>query len=286
MLNISNKEIIPKVIHYCWFGGAQLPQMAIDCINSWKKYCPDYVIKRWDESNFDINCCQYIKEAYKEKKWAFVSDYARFWILYNEGGLYFDTDVELINYIDDLIQKGPFMGFESILIENIDKKVKVAPGLGLAAYPHMEIYKEVLDFYNTKSFYNMDGAIDQTTVVEYTSSLLEKHGLKDVSTLQFIDEIYIYPPDFFCPMNYTTGEITLTLNTRSIHHYSASWKNESEKKQHEILKKLATFLGETRGYKIWRLYTLPSRIRKKIRDNGIIATVELAINRIKGTGNE
>ena len=104
--------MIPKIIHYCWFGGNPLPELAIKCIESWKKYLPDYEIKEWNESNFDINCCAYVREAYEAKKWAFVSDYARFWILYQHGGLYFDTDVELIKSIDDLIVKGAFMGCE------------------------------------------------------------------------------------------------------------------------------------------------------------------------------
>ena len=97
---------IPKIIHYCWFGGNPLPELAQKCIESWKKYCPDYEIKRWDETNFDLDCCDYVREAYQEKKWAFVSDYARFKILYEYGGVYFDTDVELIKPIDDIVEKG------------------------------------------------------------------------------------------------------------------------------------------------------------------------------------
>lgn len=104
---------IPKVIHYCWFGGNPLPSLAEKCIASWRKYLPDYEIKRWDESNFDVNIIPYTKQAYEAKKYAFVSDYARFWILYNYGGLYFDTDVEVIRSMDDIIAAGPFMGCEN-----------------------------------------------------------------------------------------------------------------------------------------------------------------------------
>ena len=105
--------MIPKVIHYCWFGGNPLPELAKICIDSWKKYLPDYEIKEWNETNFDLDSCEYIREAYNCKKWAFVSDYARFWILYNYGGLYFDTDVEILNPLDDIIKCGSFMGNET-----------------------------------------------------------------------------------------------------------------------------------------------------------------------------
>ena len=103
---MEDKKVIPKIIHYCWFGGNELSELAKKCISSWRKYCPDYEIIEWNESNFDINLCQYVREAYKEKKWAFVSDYARFWILYNFGGIYMDTDVELITSIDGLVEYG------------------------------------------------------------------------------------------------------------------------------------------------------------------------------------
>ena len=112
---MEDKKVIPKIIHYCWFGGNELSELAKKCISSWRKYCPDYEIIEWNESNFDINLCQYVREAYKEKKWAFVSDYARFWILYNFGGIYMDTDVELIKSIDDLVEYGSYMGCEPTL---------------------------------------------------------------------------------------------------------------------------------------------------------------------------
>ena len=104
---------IPKIIHYCWFGGKPLPNTAIKCIRSWKKHCPDYEIHCWNEKNFDINVCPYVKEAYEEKAWAFVSDYARLWIIYNYGGIYLDTDVELLKNIDNLLKYDVFMGFEN-----------------------------------------------------------------------------------------------------------------------------------------------------------------------------
>ena len=140
--------MIPKIIHYCWFGGKPLPKLAKKCIASWKKFCPDYEIKEWNESNFDLNSCTYVKEAYDSKKYAFVSDYARFWILHRYGGVYFDTDVELLKSIDDILADGAFMGVENFVAEQNKAKISINPGLGIAAEPGMLIYQEILDFYH------------------------------------------------------------------------------------------------------------------------------------------
>ena len=147
--------MIPKIIHYCWFGRNPLPQSAKECIASWKKFLPDYEIKEWNEDNFDVNITTYTSEAYKARKFAFVSDYARFWILYNYGGLYFDTDVEILKPLDDIIQRGGFMGIEKIegsTFDNFkDDTVLVNPGLGLGVEKGHSLYKEVLDIYNRNS---------------------------------------------------------------------------------------------------------------------------------------
>ena len=140
--------MIPKIIHYCWFGGNPLSELAQKCISSWKKYFPEYEIKEWNESNFNLQCCDYVKEAYEAKKWAFVSDYARFWILYHEGGLYFDTDVEVIKPIDDIINNGAFMGCE----RTGNYGLGVNPGLGIGADPGISLYKEILDDYEKSHF--------------------------------------------------------------------------------------------------------------------------------------
>ena len=187
--------MIPKKIHYCWFGGNSLPELATKCIDSWKKFCPDYEIIEWNESNFDINCCDYVREAYQAKKWAFVSDYARFKILYENGGLYFDTDVEMIKSLDDIISNGGFMGRES------DADVSVAPGLGLAVSPGLELYREILDFYHKQHFINKDGNLNLNTVVDYTTEILLKYGLKNTEEIQQIAGINIYPKEYFCPIS-------------------------------------------------------------------------------------
>lgn len=213
--------MIPKIIHYCWFGRKPLPELAIKCINSWKKFLPDYEIKEWNEDNFNVNIIPYTKEAYEAKKYAFVSDYARFWILYNYGGIYFDTDVEVIKNIDDIISKGPFMGLES----NSDnqKIANVAPGLGLGVNSGLYIYKKILNLYESSSFLNDNGSLNLKTVVGYTTELLTSYGLEDKDEIQFIEGIWIYPKEYFCPIDYKTKEYIRTKNTRTIHHFAASW---------------------------------------------------------------
>lgn len=231
--------MIPKIIHYCWFGGP-LPTLAKKCIASWEKFCPDYEIKRWDETSFDVNCCEYVQEAYKTKMWAFVSDYARFDILYKYGGVYFDTDVELLKSIDGIIEKGNFMGCEVGHIENelivsngVNKQCHfVAAGFGLGANSGLGLYEEILEDYNKAHFINQDGSLNLYTVVQRVTKLLEKYGFDNNinnNEIQKISKINIYPPEYFSPKNCLTGEVSITNNTISIHHYEASWYTINKK---------------------------------------------------------
>ena len=242
--------MIPKIIHYCWFGGNPLPEFAIKCIDSWKKYLPDYEIKEWNESNFDVNIIPYTSEAYSVKKYAFVSDYARFWILYKFGGLYFDTDVELIKSIDDIIEKGPFMGCEKEAKPGATPtKLGVAPGLGLGVNPGLGLYSEILDVYKNIHFFNKNGSYNQQTVVAYTTEILCSHGLVNSNKVQLCAGVWIYPKDYFCPMDYVTKVLTISENTRSIHHYSATWITKSQK----IYKKIENFIGEKNAHIISKI---------------------------------
>lgn len=227
--------MIPKRIHYCWFGHNPLPKSALKCIESWKKFLPDYEIKEWNEDNFDVNIIPYTKEAYEAKKYAFVSDYARFWILYHHGGIYFDTDVEVIKPLNDIIAKGPFMGREAgAYLKNICKGqegdgLAVAPGLGLGAEKGQKLYEELLEAYSTLKFYNEDGTLNTKTIVCYTSEILVKHGLShNNEEPEEVSGVWIYPADYFCPMDHTRGNIvTITDRTRSIHLYDATWRDHN-----------------------------------------------------------
>ena len=190
--------MIPKVIHYCWFGGNPLPKSAQKCIASWRKYLPDYEIKEWNESNFDVNIIPYTAEAYKAKKYAFVSDYARFWILYKYGGLYFDTDVEVIKNMDDIIAKGPFMGCENEAKAGATPaQLGVNPGLGLGVNPGLGLYEEILEDYKTSHFITANGELDLKTIVDRTTEVLCKYGLQNTSKIQEVAGVLIYPKEYF-----------------------------------------------------------------------------------------
>lgn len=239
--------MIPKIIHYCWFGGNPLPKSAQKCIASWKKYFPDYEIKEWNESNYDVNKVLYTKQAYKAKKYAFVSDYARFDILYTYGGVYFDTDVEVIRPFDEILKNGAFMGCEIDVNTAIDKNpglgIAVAPGLGIAATPGLSIYKEILNSYNNYRFINDDGTYNTTTVVRYTTDILAKNGLRAVAGIQNIADITIYPKEYFNPLDDTTGKLVVTENTHSIHWYSKTWLTKGEILRSKITKPFHRIFG-------------------------------------------
>lgn len=222
--------MIPKVIHYCWFGGNPLPKDAEKYIRTWRKFLPDYEIVRWDETNFDVNSIPYTKEAYKAGKYAFVSDYARFWILYNYGGLYFDTDVEVIRPLDDIIHAGPFMGVE----QQDDDLITVAPGLCLGAEKNNDLFAELIRYYSNASFLNADGSLCLTNVVEITTELLKRKQLMNIEGIQQCSGFKIYPKDYFCPKDYSTGKLMITPNTRAIHHYAESWLPRSTKIKNAI----------------------------------------------------
>lgn len=230
---------IPHIIHYCWFGRNPLPELARKCIASWRKYLPDYEIKEWNEDNFDVNAIPYTREAYAAKKYAFVSDYVRFKILYEHGGLYFDTDVEVIRPLDDIIARGPFMGCERNATGATAPAV--APGLGLGVNPGLGLYKELLDFYSTLHFQkNKKGSYD--TVVDYTTRILCQHGLKNISELQQVAEVWIYPKEYFNPIEHVNN-INITNKTVSIHHYAGTWLPQKQRIKNKIVKIL--------GKRIW-----------------------------------
>lgn len=230
--------MIPKMIHYCWFGGNPLPADAKRCIESWERFFPEYEIKEWNERNFDINCCDYVKEAYAAKKWAFVSDYARFWVLYHEGGLYFDTDVEVIKDMSDIIERGSFMGCE--IDNHCIHGLGVNPGLGLGASPGLCLYKEILDYYERLHFFSGENITE--TVVTHTSQILRSHGWIGNGKIEQIADVTIYPPEYFCPMDYKTGKLDITPNTRSIHWYTASWQSSYSKAKTKLQQLLGPFL--------------------------------------------
>ena len=210
---------IPKIIHYCWFGRNPLPESAVKCIDSWRKFFPDYEIKEWNEDNFDVNIIPYTAEAYAARKYAFVSDYARVWILYQYGGIYFDTDVEVVKPMDDIIRRGAYMGIESCSGE----RIMVNPGLGMACGKAHVIFKKVLEVFEKKHFRALKGDIDIAGIVPITTSILLESGLVSENKCQLIQGISVYPIEYFNPYNYTQNILNVSKNTYSIHWYDASW---------------------------------------------------------------
>lgn len=250
--------MIPKKIHYCWFGRNPMPEKYVKYIESWKKKFKDYEIIEWNESNFDINSNLYIQQAYKAKKWAFVSDFARFKILYEQGGIYFDTDVEVIKDMTEIIQRGPFMGTEIKVLGEKKQYYYVAPGLGLAAEAGMPFLKELIDEYNKLEFFNEDGSLNQTTIVKYTTDLLCKKGYDITKNeIQNVAGFLVYPPEYFNPLDEKNGKLNITKHTYSIHWYAASWHTSSEKRKN-LLKKL---LGE-------KITHFIVQIKRRILKNG------------------
>lgn len=213
--------MIPKIIHYCWFGRNPLPKSAIKCIESWKKFFPDYEIKEWNEDNFDVNVIPYTAKAYAARKYAYVSDYARFWILYQYGGIYFDTDVEVIRPMDDIIARGNFMGLETEP-EN-GTTGTVAPGLGLGVNPGLGLVKEMIDMYATLDYDVENNGGIYKTVVQYMTEKLEKYGLSTDHGIQQVADVFIYPKDYFNPLEHI-NQLNITENTRTIHHYDGTWQ--------------------------------------------------------------
>lgn len=237
---------IPRKIHYCWFGKKPLPKSAVKCIKSWKKYFPEYEIIEWNEDNYDVNKIPYIKQAYQAGKYAFVSDYARFDILFNEGGIYFDTDVEVIKSFDDVLANGPFMGCEIDGCEseqNETHTILINPGIGFGALPHMSIYGEILEYYKSQNFILADGSFNLETIVRRVTKILLSHGLKNIKGIQDIAEIKIYPKDYFNPLDSNTGKLCKTSNTHSIHWYSMSWLSPVEKWRSKLTRPIHRIFG-------------------------------------------
>lgn len=232
--------MIPKIINYCWFGGSKLPSYVEKCIETWQKYCPEYEIVRWDESNFDINMFEYTKEAYELGKYAFVSDVARLYIIANNGGFYLDTDVELIKSLDSLRNYDAYMGIES-------GKNNISTGLGFGAVKNHPLVIENLNAYKNRHFI-LNGKPDLTTCVTITKEVLSKH-IHNLSVKNDKQEysignstITILPKDVLCPYDLKTNKLNITDNTVTIHHYKASWKDKPEH-----LLRLKMFLRELLG---------------------------------------
>lgn len=251
--------MIPKIIHYCWFGGRPLHELAERCIASWKEFCPDYEIRRWDENNTDLNENDYIREAYENKKWAFITDYVRLKVLYEIGGIYMDTDVQVCKSLDPFLSETAFSGFEN------EQQIPTGIMASEAGHP---FFKELLDYYTERHFVKEDGTFDQTTNVVTITEIGTRNGFIPNDKKQTVCGMTFYPHDVFCPKSHVTGEIHSTENTVCIHHFDGSWKTGEERRNIELNQKLVRKYGVAGDllYKGYKYILHPGNIIKRIKD--------------------
>ncbi|MFZ7121509.1 MAG: glycosyltransferase family 32 protein [Eubacteriaceae bacterium] len=237
-------EKIPRIIHYCWFGKGSMSKLAVKCIQSWEKNLPDYDIKLWNEDNFDLEKNKYVKEAYEAKKYAFVTDYVRLYALFNDGGIYMDTDVEVVKRLDVFLHYEAFIGFQT--------EEEIQTGL-MASKPKKHWIKKLLIAYEDKKFINNNGNFDLTANVSLITKKLIDMGLNLGNEFQLMKNgVAVYPIEYFCAKDYRTGKIRKTKNTYTIHHFSGSWLSSREK----IKSKVRKMIGE-------KLYNFAKTVIKK-----------------------
>lgn len=216
--------MIPKTIHYCWFGRNPKPKLAEKCIKSWKKYCPDYEIIEWNEDNFDLSSAPlYVRQAYEAKKWAFVTDYVRLWAMVTYGGFYMDTDVEVIKPLDKFLGHQAFSGFEN--------ETQIPTGI-MACEKNFPLFLEFLRYYDDVSFIDKNGNISTVTNVLIMTDICLKKGLQPNNTLQIVDGFTLYPKDVFCPFDFRLDRVKKTRRTVTIHWFAGSWVSEENKRKH------------------------------------------------------
>lgn len=220
-LKIYDTPRIPKKIHYCWFGGSEIPENNRIWMESWKRYCPDYEIIEWNERNYDVTKNQYMYEAYKAKKWGFVSDYARLDIIYNYGGIYLDTDVEIIRNLDELLYQDAFAGVES--------SRQINTGLGFGSVPHFHIIKDLLESYDDMTF-DLNNMVACPTLNE---EVFKKYNFVKNGNYQRLDGMTIYPEKVLSGKNAFTRIVEITEHTFAIHHYDGSWGTEGMKNRYK-----------------------------------------------------
>ncbi len=245
--------MIPKIIHYCWLGGAEKPESVLRCIKSWQKCCPDYEIIEWNESNLDLDLSLYAKQAYEAKAWGFVPDPLRLWIIYTYGGFYLDTDVQLIRSLDGLLTEKCFVGFEE---GRLDLGLYVAMGLGFGAEAGNSFIKEHFELYDNLSFINADGSYNKIPSPKFSTDLLKSKGLNNkINQTQKVGEVSVYATEYFCPKSFETGISNITENTYSIHHYDASWFTDEQQAEKKARWKM---------YKKNYILHIPTRFARKI----------------------
>ena len=229
--------MIPKVIHYCWFGGKALPKDVRKCIRSWKEKCPDYEIVQWNESNFDIHCHPFVESAYKEKAWAFVSDYARLKIIYDRGGIYLDTDVELLKSLDFLLKYQGYIG-----VQQGGRLCNT--GLGFGTVKLNSVVQDMMKSYDGLTY--IPEQKNELACPKLNDKVFRNLGYQFHNEIQEIGDIVIFPPRYFDPYAPGRAENLMCNDTVSIHHYTASWTCRKQR----IKRKIVRIVGDERVRKI------------------------------------
>lgn len=260
--------MIPKIIHYCWFGGNPEPKNVEKYIESWKKYCPDYEIKEWNESNFDLNENTYCKEAYEAKKWAFITDYVRLKALYEYGGFYMDTDVEVVKSLEPLRIFDAVSGYEA--------PTRIPTGT-MGSCRDNEWIGMLLRYYDNRHFLKKDGSFDLTTNVEVITHLTsQKYGLVfDGEKKTFGNNMVLLPFDYLCAKDMNTGKVKVTDNTFTIHHFTGSWFTKHEQTIRKFYKVVNSIFGMQVGNIITKPVHWEEGARLRIKKYGIRKTIEI-----------
>lgn len=217
-LSIYQEQRIPKIIHYCWFGKKEIPSLYRNWMESWKKYCPDYEIMEWNEKNYDVNKNNYIRQAYKAGIWAYVSDYARIDIVHEYGGVYLDTDVELVKNIDEMLKNDAFCGFEN--------NRNVSYGLGYGAIKGHSLVGKIKEYYDNLDFALVDRQGNPITSPVIQTQIMEKHGLKRNGEFQIAAGMTVYPSRILCGMSQISFRVEKNPIAYAIHHFAASWVDD------------------------------------------------------------
>lgn len=242
--------MIPKIIHYCWFGRGEMPKLVQRCVKSWKKYCPDWEIVLWNEDSFDVNSTLWTKQAYEAKKYAFVADYVRLKAMYEMGGVYLDSDVELLGPIDEFLKHEAFSGFEN--------PRSVPTGI-MASEAGQRVIGRWLDWYTDRP-YLIDGKPDMNPNVSFMTEDLKSRGLKLDNTYQVVDGFAMYPQTYFCPLHTDTVKHCRSDQTVAVHYFTSSWRSEKARQGMKIAKRQTTW-----WYRCWLwLRYLPGRILRRL----------------------
>ena len=258
--------MIPKIIHYCWFGRGEMPKLMKKCLKSWKKYCPDWEIVRWDEDSFDVNSTLWTKQAYETKKYAFVADYVRIKALAEQGGVYLDTDQELIKPLKPFLRHNCFVGFMD--------KTNISAGVigAVAEHPMMQ---QMLKYYDGRPFLKEDGSIDIKPNTNWMTDVLLERGLQLDDSFQQIGDVAVYPQTYFCPTSCISPENLKSRDTVALHHWAMTWRTEKAKKNFARVRRHKTW-----WYRTWeKIKILPQIILRRLLGDNTIEKIKRKLGR-------